>query len=61
MTKEALSIIRYRTRDITALDYEKCRCGRSLVRMRKTLGRSDDMLIIRGVNVFPSRRKSIPC
>ncbi|TCL69988.1 phenylacetate-CoA ligase [Hydrogenispora ethanolica] len=59
LTKEALPIIRYRTRDITALDYEKCRCGRTTVRMRKTLGRSDDMLIIRGVNVFPSQIESV--
>lgn len=59
LTKEALPIIRYRTKDITALDYEKCRCGRTLVRMRKTLGRSDDMLIIRGVNVFPSQIESV--
>ncbi len=59
LTKEALPIIRYRTRDITALDYEKCRCGRTTVRMRKTLGRSDDMLVIRGVNVFPSQIESV--
>jgi len=59
MTKEALPIIRYRTRDITALNYEKCQCGRTMVRMRKTLGRNDDMLIIRGVNVFPSQIESV--
>jgi phenylacetate-CoA ligase len=59
LTKEALPIIRYRTKDITALNYEKCECGRTLVRMRKTLGRSDDMLIIRGVNVFPSQIESV--
>jgi phenylacetate-CoA ligase len=59
VTKEALPIIRYRTRDITSLNYEKCHCGRTLVRMRKTLGRSDDMLIIRGVNVFPSQIESV--
>ncbi|MCL6591149.1 MAG: phenylacetate--CoA ligase [Firmicutes bacterium] len=59
LTKEALPMIRYRTKDITALDYEKCRCGRTLVRMRKTLGRTDDMLIIRGVNVFPTQIESI--
>lgn len=59
LTKEALPIIRYRTKDITALNYEKCQCGRTLVRMRKTLGRSDDMLIIRGVNVFPSQIESV--
>jgi phenylacetate-CoA ligase len=59
VTKEALPIIRYRTKDITSLDYEKCRCGRTTVRMKKTLGRCDDMLIIRGVNVFPSQIESI--
>ncbi len=59
LTKEALPIIRYRTKDITSLNYEKCDCGRTLVRMRKTLGRSDDMLIIRGVNVFPSQIESV--
>ena len=53
--KEALPLIRYRTRDICALIYEKCECGRTLVRMTKPKGRSDDMLIIRGVNVFPSQ------
>ncbi len=53
--KEALPLLRYRTRDITCLTYEKCECGRTLVRMKKPKGRSDDMLIIRGVNVFPSQ------
>ena len=53
--KEALPLLRYRTRDITALVREPCACGRTLVRMRKPKGRSDDMLIIRGVNVFPSQ------
>jgi phenylacetate-CoA ligase len=55
LTKEAFPMIRYRTRDITALDYAKCECGRTLVRMKRIMGRSDDMLIIRGVNVFPSQ------
>ncbi|MCL2633142.1 MAG: phenylacetate--CoA ligase [Oscillospiraceae bacterium] len=55
ITKEALPLIRYRTRDIASLDYEKCECGRTLVRMKKPQGRTDDMLIIRGVNVFPSQ------
>jgi phenylacetate-CoA ligase len=59
LTKEALPMIRYRTKDITALNYEKCQCGRTIVRMEKTLGRSDDMLIIRGVNVFPSQIESV--
>lgn len=58
LTKEALPIIRYRTKDITSLTYERCLCGRTLARMEKTLGRSDDMLIIRGVNVFPSQIES---
>ena len=53
--KEALPLIRYRTRDICALIREECRCGRTLVRMTKPHGRTDDMLIIRGVNVFPSQ------
>lgn len=53
--KEALPLLRYRTRDITALSYEQCECGRTLVKMKKPHGRSDDMLIIRGVNVFPSQ------
>ncbi len=53
--KEALPLIRYRTRDITALSREKCSCGRTLVKMLKPRGRSDDMLIIRGVNVFPAQ------
>jgi len=59
LTKEALPIFRYRTRDITALDYHPCPCGRTTVRMRKVLGRTDDMLIIRGVNVFPSQIESV--
>lgn len=53
--KEALPLIRYRTHDISALYHEKCECGRTTVRMAKPKGRSDDMLIIRGVNVFPSQ------
>ena len=59
LTKEALPMIRYRTRDITSLDYSPCPCGRTTVRMKKTMGRSDDMLIIRGVNVFPSQVEEI--
>jgi len=59
ITKEGLPLIRYRTRDLTRLHYEKCECGRTLVRMEKCLGRSDDMLIIRGVNVFPSQIESV--
>jgi phenylacetate-CoA ligase len=59
LTKEGLPLIRYRTRDLTRLNYEKCSCGRTLVRMEKCLGRSDDMLIIRGVNLFPSQVESL--
>ncbi|MFQ5399957.1 MAG: phenylacetate--CoA ligase family protein [Anaerolineae bacterium] len=54
LTKEAMPVIRYRTRDLTVLHAEKCDCGRTVVRMEKVRGRSDDMLIVRGVNVFPS-------
>jgi len=57
--KEAFPMIRYRTRDITSLDYDVCACGRTMVRMRKTMGRSDDMLIIKGVNVFPSQIEEV--
>lgn len=53
--KEALPLLRYRTRDISCITHEKCACGRTLVKMKKPKGRSDDMLIIRGVNVFPSQ------
>ena len=59
LTKEGMPMIRYRTRDLTSLHYEKCTCGRTAVRMDRILGRSDDMLIIRGVNVFPSQVESI--
>ncbi len=59
ITKEGLPLIRYRTRDLTRLNYDKCSCGRTLVRMEKCLGRSDDMLIIRGVNLFPSQIESV--
>jgi len=53
LTKEAMPVIRYRTRDRTVLHAEPCACGRTMVRMEKVLGRTDDMLIVRGVNVFP--------
>jgi phenylacetate-CoA ligase len=59
ITKEGLPLIRYRTRDLTRLTYDRCRCGRTMVRMEKCLGRSDDMLIIRGVNLFPSQVESV--
>ena len=59
ITKEGIPVIRYRTRDISSLNYEPCPCGRTHVRMQKVIGRTDDMLIIRGVNVFPSQIESI--
>lgn len=59
ITKEAFPLIRYRTRDICILNKEKCACGRTHIRMSKPMGRSDDMLIIRGVNVFPSQIETV--
>ena len=59
LCKEAMPILRYRTRDLTHLIYEPCECGRTTVRLGKILGRSDDMLIIRGVNVFPSQIETV--
>ena len=59
ITKEAFPLLRYRTRDICVLTREKCSCGRTLVKMTKPMGRSDDMLIIRGVNVFPSQIETV--
>lgn len=59
ITKEALPLIRYRTRDISRLMYEPCKCGRTTVRMENLSGRTDDMLIIRGVNVFPSQIEEV--
>lgn len=59
LDKWGMPMIRYRTRDLTSLNYQKCDCGRTAVRMGKILGRSDDMMIIRGVNVFPSQIESI--
>ena len=59
ITKEEIPLIRYRTRDLTRLIYDRCDCGRTLVRMVKCKGRSDDMLIIRGVNVFPSQIETV--
>ncbi len=59
LTKEGIPLIRYRTRDISSLDYTPCCCGRTHVRMQRIMGRSDDMLIIRGVNVFPSQVEAI--
>lgn len=59
LTKEAIPLIRYRTRDLSCLNHAPCRCGRTTARMQRITGRSDDMLIIRGVNVFPSQIESI--
>ena len=59
LTKEGIPLLRYRTRDITSLNYEPCSCGRTHVRMNRITGRSDDMLIIRGVNVFPTQIEGI--
>ena len=59
LDKEAFPLMRYRTRDITSLTHEKCPCGRTHVRMTKLKGRTDDMLIIRGVNVFPSQIETV--
>lgn len=59
ITKEAFPLLRYRTRDICVLNREKCSCGRTHVRMSKPMGRSDDMLIVKGVNVFPSQIETV--
>ena len=59
VTKQAFPLLRYRTRDICVLDRGGCRCGRTLVKMSKLMGRSDDMLIIKGVNVFPSQVETV--
>ncbi|MBR0277254.1 MAG: phenylacetate--CoA ligase [Clostridia bacterium] len=59
ITKEGFPLIRYRTRDICSLEYGECKCGRTFIRMNKPTGRSDDMLIIRGVNVFPSQIEEV--
>ena len=59
LDKEAFPLLRYRTRDITSLSHEKCSCGRTFVKMSRPKGRTDDMLIIRGVNVFPSQIETV--
>jgi len=59
LTKEAFPLLRYRTRDICVLSRKKCSCGRTFIKMAKPMGRSDDMLIIRGVNVFPSQIEAV--
>ncbi|GHT31873.1 phenylacetate-coenzyme A ligase [Bacteroidia bacterium] len=61
LSKDGMPLLRFRTRDLTRLNYEVCECGRTSVRMDRILGRSDDMLIIRGVNVFPSQVESVIC
>jgi phenylacetate-CoA ligase len=55
LTKKAIPLIRYRTRDIVSIDHEKCRCGRTSPRISKIKGRTDDMIIVRGINIFPSQ------
>ena len=59
LTKEGVPVIRYRTKDLASITYEPCRCGRTMARMSKVVGRTDDLLIIRGVNVFPSQIESV--
>ena len=59
ITKEAFPLLRYRTGDITSLDYAKCDCGRTVVRMNRTTERTDDMLIVKGVNIYPSQIREI--
>ena len=59
LTKEAFPVIRYRTRDLSRLIPETCPCGRTSVRMSRMMGRSDDMLIIKGVNVFPTQIEAV--
>jgi phenylacetate-CoA ligase len=61
LTKEAFPVLRYRTHDLTALDPSRCECGRTLVRMKKVRGRTDDMFIVRGVNVFPAQIEDVLC
>ncbi len=58
LTRQGAPVLRYRTKDITKIDYDKCQCGRTHARMAKTMGRTDDMLIIKGVNVFPTQIES---
>ncbi len=61
LTKEAFPVIRFRTRDLTRLMPDPCACGRKFMRMSRVMGRTDDMLIIRGVNVFPSQIETVLC
>jgi phenylacetate-CoA ligase len=55
LTKQGIPLIRYRTRDIVSINYEPCRCGRTSPRISKIRGRTDDMIVVRGINVFPSQ------
>ncbi len=59
LTREGTPLLRYRTRDITSINYQKCKCGRTIARISRIKGRTDDMLIIRGVNIFPSQIENI--
>ena len=59
LTKQAQPLLRYRTKDLSRITYEPCKCGRTTARMNKIMGRSDDMLVIRGVNVFPSQIEKV--
>jgi len=59
ITKEGIPMLRYRTKDITSITYESCKCGRTNARMDLIRGRSDDMMVIRGVNVFPSQVEAV--
>jgi len=59
LTREAMPLIRYRTRDITRIYYDKCPCGRTLIKMDKPKGRTDDMFIINGVNIYPSQIEEV--
>ena len=59
LTKEGIPLLRYRTRDITSMEYTPCKCGRTFARLQRFTGRTDDMLIIRGVNVYPSQIEAI--
>lgn len=59
LSKEGMPLLRYRTKDLSSLNHEKCDCGRTTVRMGRIMGRSDDMLIVRGINIFPSQIESV--
>ena len=59
LTRQGMPVLRYRTKDITSLNYDTCECGRTHARLSKTMGRTDDMLIIKGVNVFPTQIESV--